>query len=220
MPDALEALRSPQRPRRIVGVGGARSVGWSREEATVTEYVSGELGGKIKAIICEWSKRVEEGTESGEYLESSTIYERLISEGVEVPDHAMSEILVELAKGGQIKLTMDSRHLSTRRSWRRMFGRRCKGGMVDQTSGVPEYSVKDAIAIRVTVEHDFQLERRVVARFEHEGGKEDAPERSANDHVIDLVANARDITQDSPLQTTPPGATSTILLRGTVSGKT
>ena len=100
-----------------------------------------------------------------------------------------------------------------------MFGRRCKGGMVDQTSGVPEYSVKDAIAIRVTVEHDFQLERRVVARFEHEGGKEDAPERSPNDHVIDLVANARDITQDSPLQTTPPGATSTILLRGKVSGK-
>ncbi len=25
----------------------------------MTEYVSGELGGKIKAIICEWSKRVK-----------------------------------------------------------------------------------------------------------------------------------------------------------------
>jgi hypothetical protein len=75
----------------------------------MTEYVSGELGGKIKAIICEWSKQVKEGTEPDQYLESSTIYERLISEGVEVPDHAMSEILVELAKGGQIKLTMDSR---------------------------------------------------------------------------------------------------------------
>ncbi len=75
----------------------------------MTEYVSGELGGKIKAIICEWSKRVKEGAEPDSYLESSTIYERLISEGVEVPDHAMSEILVELAKGGQIKLTMDTR---------------------------------------------------------------------------------------------------------------
>jgi len=75
----------------------------------MTEYVSGELGGKIKAIICEWSKRAREGTEPDSYLESATIYERLISEGVEVPDHAMSEILVELAKGGQIKLTMDSR---------------------------------------------------------------------------------------------------------------
>lgn len=75
----------------------------------MTEYVSGELGGKIKAIICEWSKRVKEGTEPVEYLQSSTIYERLISEGVEVPDHAMSEILVELAQGGQIKLTMDTR---------------------------------------------------------------------------------------------------------------
>jgi hypothetical protein len=75
----------------------------------VTEYVSGELGGKIKAIICEWSKRVKEGTEPDGYLQSSAIYERLISEGVEVPDHAMSEILVELAQGGQIKLTMDTR---------------------------------------------------------------------------------------------------------------
>jgi hypothetical protein len=75
----------------------------------MTEYVSGELGGKIKAIICEWSKRVEEGTEPDKYLESSTIYERLTSEGVEVPDHAMSEILVELAQRGQIKLTMDTR---------------------------------------------------------------------------------------------------------------
>jgi hypothetical protein len=73
----------------------------------VTEYVSGELGAKIKAIICEWWKVVGAGTDN--YLESSTIYERLTGEGVEVPDHAMSEILVELAQGGQIKLTMDSR---------------------------------------------------------------------------------------------------------------
>jgi hypothetical protein len=75
----------------------------------LTEYVSGELGGKIKAIICEWSNGAREGTESESYLESSTIYERLLSEGVEVPDHAMSEILVELAKDGQIKLTFDTR---------------------------------------------------------------------------------------------------------------
>ena len=75
----------------------------------MTEYVSGELGGEVKAIICEWSKRVKEGSEPDIYLESSTIYERLISEGVEVPDHAMSEILVELAKNGQIKLTFDTR---------------------------------------------------------------------------------------------------------------
>ena len=75
----------------------------------MTEYVSGELGGKIKAIICEWSKRLKEGTEPDQYLQSSTIYERLISAGVEVPDHAMSEILVELARDGQIKLTFDTR---------------------------------------------------------------------------------------------------------------
>ena len=75
----------------------------------MTEYVSGELGGKIKTIICEWWNVVGKGTEPAEHLESSAIYERLTSEGVEVPDHAMSEILVELAKGGQIKLTMDTR---------------------------------------------------------------------------------------------------------------
>ena len=75
----------------------------------MTEYVSGELGGKIEAIICEWSKRVKEGTEPDSYLQRATIYERLINEGVEVPDHAMSEILVELAKDGQIKLTFDTR---------------------------------------------------------------------------------------------------------------
>ena len=75
----------------------------------MTEYVSGELGGKIKAIICEWSKRVKDGTEPESYLASATINERLISEGVEVPDHAMIEILVELATNGQIKLTFDAR---------------------------------------------------------------------------------------------------------------
>jgi hypothetical protein len=81
----------------------------TRKEAAVTEYVSGELGGKIKAIICEWWKLIGEGAAPAEHLESSSIYERLKSEGIEVPDHAMSEILVELAKGGQIKLTMDNR---------------------------------------------------------------------------------------------------------------
>jgi hypothetical protein len=75
----------------------------------VTEYVSGELGGKIKAIICEWWNVVGKGSELAEHLESFTIYELLKSEGVEIPDHAMSEILVELVKGGQIKLTMDAR---------------------------------------------------------------------------------------------------------------
>ena len=79
------------------------------KEEDLTEYVSGELAGKIKAIICEWSKGVKKGTEPDSYLQSSAIYERLLSEGVEVPDHAMSEILVELAKDGQVKLTMDAR---------------------------------------------------------------------------------------------------------------
>lgn len=83
----------------------------------MTEYASGDLGVKIKALICEWSKRVEEGLEPDNYLESDTIYERLVSEGVEVPDHAMSEILVELASSGQIKLTMDSRRSAEPRKY-------------------------------------------------------------------------------------------------------
>ena len=83
----------------------------------MTEYVSGELGGKIKAIICEWSKRIEEGLETDEHLESAAIYERLMREGVEVPDHAMSEILVELASSGQIKLTMDGRRSAEPRKY-------------------------------------------------------------------------------------------------------
>lgn len=83
----------------------------------MTEYANGDLGGKIKVIICEWSKRVEEGLEPDSYLESADIYERLVSAGVEVPDHAMSEILVELASGGQIKLTMDSRRSAEPRKY-------------------------------------------------------------------------------------------------------
>ena len=71
--------------------------------------MSGELGGKIKAIICEWSKRVQEGSEPDQSLKSSTIYERLIGAGVEVPDHAMHAIRVELAQGGPI-LLMDMTH--------------------------------------------------------------------------------------------------------------
>jgi hypothetical protein len=55
------------------------------------EYVSGELREKIVAIIC------EESPEPGKYLDSATSYERLIKEGVEVPSHAMSEILLHLA---------------------------------------------------------------------------------------------------------------------------
>jgi hypothetical protein len=102
-------LRRPQSARRSAKGGSGGSSGLTNREADMTEYVSGVLGGKIKAIICEWWTVVGEGAASTEHLESSTIYERLTSEGVEVPDHAMSEILVELAKGGQIKLTMDSR---------------------------------------------------------------------------------------------------------------
>jgi hypothetical protein len=64
------------------------------------EYVSGELREKVIAIICEESLR------PGEYLESATIYERLMNEGAEVPERAMSEILLHLANNNQIKLTV------------------------------------------------------------------------------------------------------------------
>jgi hypothetical protein len=98
-------------------------------ETGMTEYVSGELGGKIKAIICEWWELVGEGSAPAEHLESSDIYERLIGDGVEVPDHAMSEILVELAKGGQIKLTMDGRPSRDPRKYGSMTVRSVKPGL-------------------------------------------------------------------------------------------
>jgi hypothetical protein len=109
--------KGQQRPReRLRAFGGAELVATflrvrlaTRKETGMTEYVSGELGGRIKAIICEWWEVVGEGSEPSEHLESSAIYERLVSEGIEVPDHAMSEILVELAQGGQVKLTMDAK---------------------------------------------------------------------------------------------------------------
>ena len=65
------------------------------------KYVSGELREKLIAIIC------EESPEPGKDLQSATIYERLINEGVEVPERAMSEILLHLANNNWIKLTVE-----------------------------------------------------------------------------------------------------------------
>ena len=70
-------------------------------------YASGiELRENIIAIICEWWKRVKEGEETTNYLLSATIYERLISEGGEVTDRALSTALAELATLGQITVTL------------------------------------------------------------------------------------------------------------------
>ncbi len=65
------------------------------------KYVSGELREKLIAIIC------EESPEPGKALQSATIYKRLINEGVEVPERAMSEILLHLANDNQIKLMVE-----------------------------------------------------------------------------------------------------------------
>jgi hypothetical protein len=65
------------------------------------EYVSGELREKVIAIIC------EESPEPGKHLKSVTIYERLINEGVVVPERALSEILLHLADNNQIKLAVE-----------------------------------------------------------------------------------------------------------------
>ncbi len=65
------------------------------------EYVSGELRAKIIDIICEgWPTPVN-------YLESAAIYERLITEGIEVPDRDMSKVLLQLAEDGRIKLAVE-----------------------------------------------------------------------------------------------------------------
>jgi hypothetical protein len=65
------------------------------------KYVSGELREKLIAIIC------EESPQPGNDLQSATIYERLVNEGVEVPERAMSEILLHLANNNWITLTVE-----------------------------------------------------------------------------------------------------------------
>jgi hypothetical protein len=65
------------------------------------EYVSGELRAKIIDIICEgWPT-------PDNYLGSAAIYERLITEGIEVPDRDMSKVLLQLAEDGRIKLAVE-----------------------------------------------------------------------------------------------------------------
>jgi len=61
LPTPAQRLRRPQSARSS-GLGGDVSSGLTRKEAAVTEYVGGELGGKIKAIICEWWKLIGEGS--------------------------------------------------------------------------------------------------------------------------------------------------------------
>jgi hypothetical protein len=72
----------------------------------VTEYVNGELREKVVSIICEWAQQVEEGAETDQYLESATISEQLVNESTEVTDEALIQVLVQLARDGEITLTI------------------------------------------------------------------------------------------------------------------
>jgi hypothetical protein len=59
-----------------------------------------KLSDKVIEILCaEWRPGVS--------LRSSEIYTRLIEDGVEVPDYAMSEVLEALNGGGLIKVPFD-----------------------------------------------------------------------------------------------------------------
>ena len=75
----------------------------------VGEATDVELRERVVGIICERWERVEEGSEPDDYLEVSEIHERLRREGVEAPADALSRVLVELAKGDGITLTIDGR---------------------------------------------------------------------------------------------------------------
>ena len=58
---------------------------------------------KIIAIICEeWPKSLDNE------LDSTTIYERLQGAGVEVSDHDVRDVLLQLAQGGAITLVLAS----------------------------------------------------------------------------------------------------------------
>ena len=55
-----------------------------------------ELAEKVREVIC------EEWQGAGGSLESAVVYERLLEEGVEVPDYQMSAILNAFKVGGLI----------------------------------------------------------------------------------------------------------------------
>jgi hypothetical protein len=81
---------------------GRREEGRSEQEAyPMPEYVSGELRAKIIDIIC------EEWPTPNNHLESAAIYERLMGEGIEVPDRDMSKVLLTLAEDGRITLAVE-----------------------------------------------------------------------------------------------------------------
>jgi hypothetical protein len=63
------------------------------------EYGAPGLRERVIAVICEeWPKRRDNE------LESATIYERLISEGVAVSENALRDVLLQLAGSGDIQL--------------------------------------------------------------------------------------------------------------------
>jgi hypothetical protein len=70
---------------------------------SVANYGDGarELAKKVREVICEeW----EEG--AGGSLESAVVHQRLLEEGVEVPDYQMSAILNALRVGGLITVRL------------------------------------------------------------------------------------------------------------------
>ncbi len=74
---------------------------------------SGQLREKIIGIICDWWKGVEEGSEPEAYLEGTDIREKL---GGEVSDDALVEVLVKLARDGDITLTIDDTGMTVHRN--------------------------------------------------------------------------------------------------------
>ena len=59
-------------------------------------YGARELAKRVREVIC------EEWEDAGGSLESAVVYQRLLEEGVEVPDYQMSAILNALRVGGLI----------------------------------------------------------------------------------------------------------------------
>ena len=84
--------------RRSAARGGG-GCSENRRLAVTNEYGAPGLRERVIAVICEeWSKRRDNE------LESATIYERLINEGVAVSYAALNNVLLQLAQHNDITL--------------------------------------------------------------------------------------------------------------------
>ncbi len=87
---------------------------------------------------------------------------------------------------------------------------------MDHFSEGRTYSAGDDVLVRVTVEHEFHFER-VEAMFQHVDFDPTLEGRSEATHLITLVGD--EVKLEDPLDDSPMGQTSTVVLRGLLTAE-